>query len=341
MDVEDNGTRYWLYELLTIEERPDSQFAARSTANWARSLALEIVEQHGASPAEQFRSCKDLFEGQPKKSATPPSAAIFEPLFLSLTCSLTVTSAALPEKARSLDWSLPALIVWWYYTHYTAVRAMAVAAGTVPRDTHSNTIDAFGGNLLDRMPHPLNMEARWVKNEEFDCRLPGYPEATRGDQKLTGTFSATRSEARGNLLAYLNGEAGRQVEDVKERLLNVLRKEHPGLKDFRTKAAREARDQKLQKTVVNFMDCAFRYRGKANYRDAIYLTYGSQPLAERDELAAALVTSAQFAVLCALAFVRRRVGAKDARNFVEDVARNLRGVGSATSEELFWKDLPL
>lgn len=341
MDVEDNGKRYWLFELLTTEERPDPQFAARSTANWARSLALEIVEEHGASPAEQFGSCKDLFEGQRKRSATSASAAIFEPLFSSLTCSLTVTSAASPEKTRSLDWSLPVLIVWWYYTHYTSVRAMAVAAGTTPRDTHSDTINVFGGNLLDRMPHPLNMQARWVKNEDFDCHLPGYPDASRADQKLNGTFSASRSEARGNLLAYLNGEAGRQVEDIKQRLINELRREYPELKDFRAKAAREARDQRLQRIVVNFMDCAFRYRGKANYRDAIYLTYGSQPLAERDQLAGALATSAQFAFLCALAFVRRRVGIRDTRNFVEDVARNLRGVGSATAEELFWKDLPV
>ncbi len=64
-----------------------------------------------------------------------------------------MTSAALPENTRSLDWSVPFLIVWWYYTHYTAVRAMAVAAGTVPKDTHSDTIDVFGGNLLGRMPH--------------------------------------------------------------------------------------------------------------------------------------------------------------------------------------------
>ncbi|MGQ0678340.1 MAG: hypothetical protein ACT4OM_01550 [Actinomycetota bacterium] len=144
------------------------------TANWARSLALEIVEEHGASPAEQFQSCKDHF-AERARSATLASAAIFEPLFLSLTCALTVTSASLPEKARSLDWSLPALIVSWYYTQYTAVRAMAVAAGTPPRDTHRSAIDVFGGNLRDRMPHPLNMQAQWVKKEEFECRFPGYP----------------------------------------------------------------------------------------------------------------------------------------------------------------------
>lgn len=339
MDIEDNGTRYWLFELLTTEERPDPQFAARSTANWARSLTLEIVEEHGSSPAEQFASCEDIFAAQPKKNATPASAAIFEPLFSSLTCSLTVTSAALPENTRLPHWSLPSLIVWWYYTQYTSVRAMAFAAGTVPRDTHSTTINVFGGNLLDRMPHPLNMHACWVKNEDFDCRLPGYPEATRADQKLNGTFSTTRAEARGNLLAYLNGEAGRQVDDVKQRLLNEFRKEHPELKNFKTRLARQARDEKLQKIIVNFMHCAFRYRGKANYRDAIYLTYGSEPLAESCKLAAALATSAQFAFLCALAFVRHRVGTKDTRNFVEDVVRNLRGVGSATAQELFWKDL--
>lgn len=167
------------------------------------------MEEHGATPAQQFESCRDLFDEQSKKSATRASEAVFEPLFSSLISSLTVTSAALPEAARSLDWSLPQVIVSWYYAHYTAARAMVVAAGTTPADTHRATINAFGGNLLDRMPHPLNMQAHWVKNEDFDGRLPTHPEADKADQRLNGKFLATRPQAQGNLLAYLNGSADR------------------------------------------------------------------------------------------------------------------------------------
>jgi hypothetical protein len=341
MGVKDDGTKYWLFGVLTTEKRPDPQWASLSTVNWARSLALEIVEEHGATPAEQFESCKALFDSQPKKSASVATPAIFEPLFSSLTCSLTVTSAILPQNARFLDWSLHHLIVSWYYAHYTAARAMLTAAGQTPADTHSATIAAYGGNIAERMPHPLNMHARYAENDDFDGHLPTHPEARRADQKLNGTFSGTRPQAQGNLLAYLVRTAKREADPVKERLLRDLQKHDPGLKNFQTRLARGARDQKLKNIVANFMSCAYRYRGKANYRDAIYLAYGSKPLGGRDELAAALATSAQFAYLCALAFVRRRVNASDAKSFVDDVARNLRGVGTATPEELFWKEIAL
>ena len=55
----------------------------------------------------------------------------------------------------------------------------------------------------------------------------------------------------------------------------LLRKEIKSLgKDnFRTKAAQEIRDARLSKGFVGFLDQAFRYRGKAHYRDPIYLGY--------------------------------------------------------------------
>ena len=34
------------------------------------------------------------------------------------------------------------------------------------------------------------------------------------------------------------------------------------------------RDEALSKRQVNFLNQAFRYRGKANYRDSIFLSYG-------------------------------------------------------------------
>ena len=90
---------------------------------------------------------------------------------------------------------------------------------------------------------------------------------------------------------------------------------------------------------ISFLHCAFRYRGKANYRDAIYLTYGSGDLAAAGEFFGDLARCAQFLSLVALAFIERRIGRPHTKAFVDDLKKNLRGVSLATPFELFWDQL--
>jgi hypothetical protein len=47
-----------------------------------------------------------------------------------------------------------------------------------------------------------------------------------------------------------------------------------GVPDFRTGPAKMLRDAAYRKRSIAFLHEASRYRGKANYRDAIYLAYG-------------------------------------------------------------------
>lgn len=66
------------------------------------------------------------------------------------------------------------------------------------------------------------------------------------------------------LLQYLLGTAGHYAERTKKQ----LSLQFPG--GFKSAAARAARDGRLEK-ALGLIHCAFRYRGKANYRDALYL----------------------------------------------------------------------
>jgi hypothetical protein len=108
--------------------------------------------------------------------------------------------------------------------------------------------------------------------------------------------------------------------------------------NFRTKAARQKRDKRLLREV-GFLHCAFRYRVKANYRDAIYLTYGEPPPAFFSQFIGHLAASARFAAIYALAFAERRVGAKPVKLFVRDLTDNLWGMASAQPSELFWQQV--
>jgi hypothetical protein len=162
--------------------------------------------------------------------------------------------------------------------------------------------------------------------------LPAYSN-TKG-RVLTGVFGSNRPAAREMLLGYLSGTTKRDVQIVKE----VLAAKH-ALPDFRTKSARSLRDKAISTREFNFMHCAFRYRGKANYRDAIYVAYGSRPLRHQSELMDALAVSSRFVFVCALAFVRMRLGKQAPADFIADLSKNLRGLDAAKPEERFWEGL--
>ena len=92
--------------------------------------------------------------------------------------------------------------------------------------------------------------------------------------QLAGTAPQTPDDAIGACIAYLSGSTDwwrwRTEEDVRgSRDFRAL-----GVSDFRSKAAREIRDNRLSGRSIGFLHEAFRYRGKANYREALYLGYG-------------------------------------------------------------------
>jgi hypothetical protein len=82
---------------------------------------------------------------------------------------------------------------------------------------------------------------------------------------------ATRSDAHAACAAYLSGTRGYRQWQIEEEL---RAKDLPKLKvtDFRSKPARALRDSRLEGRSLGFLHEAFRYRGKANYRDALFLT---------------------------------------------------------------------
>jgi len=108
--------------------------------------------------------------------------------------------------------------------------------------------------------------------------------------------------------------------------------------NIRTKAARQERDKRLL-SEVGFLYCAYRYRVKANYRDAIYLTYGEPPPAFFSQFTGHLAATARFGAIYALAVAERRVGAKPVKLFVRDLTDNLWGMAAAEPSELFWQQV--
>lgn len=326
---------HWLYdEIQKNDPERNPREALQSSINWIRSLDLEITAEHGDVAALQFQSYVDAFtkSGLQLRSTADP-ALVFEPLFGSLVQSLTLTSMA---KRDLPPWCAPGMIVGWYYAFYGAIRAM-LAANDVFVETHAKTCTAVGGTLLKHLPHPLNMHAEWDKNDTFTKTFPQYPGVT--STKLLAAFANDRHQSREMLLGYLSGTARNKAKKVKGE---ILRGNKGTFVNFTTTKARMVRDARFKNLAFNFMHCAYCFRAKTNYRDAIFLAYGSRPEPGLPQLVCGLARTSRCAFLCALAYCRVRLGRTITARFIADVSAHLRSTPpNPEGEELYWKGLPL
>ncbi len=316
---------HWLFDQIQDKGR-EPQFAVQSALNWMAALRLEVEAEHGLTPAEQFVSCAKHF----RTSVHPANCRvrndeIFEALLASLNYSLG--SILLAGNFKTLSVVKPSAVVIWYYAVYSAIRAMFAALGQTVRENHSSAAKFFAASLRQKLPHPLNMIAKHKMAQDYLPALPGFPNATPFD--LQKPVSANRANAQGMLLQYLNGSAQYFLKRDKEDL---------GYPNYRTKVAKEQLEKRLQKQV-GFLHCAFRYRGKANYRDAIYLTYGSRVPHGSTDFLENLSIVARFAFLCSVAYVQRRVGATVVSEFGKDLTQNLRGLNGGPASLQFWNGL--
>jgi hypothetical protein len=142
--------------------------------------------------------------------------------------------------------------------------------------------------------------------------------------QLAGTAPQTPDDALGACIAYLSGSTDwwrwRTEEDVRgSRDFRAL-----GVSDFRSKAAREIRDNRLSGRSIGFLHEAFRYRGKANYREALYLGYGPSIELTLSTYVDDLSKALDAFVVAAGIFCSRRLGPSVWSEFTQDLAK-LRG----------------
>jgi hypothetical protein len=322
----------WLYSLIKKDDQdraPD--FARQSHINWARALSHEVLQEHGDTALAQWESVQDHFGGtvKPRRMTETSLVDIFEPLFASMQFATSLVSMA--SRGEADPWECPGATITWYYATYNAFRAMLAACNQLPQDTHAAAVRALNGGLRPLLPHPFDMVATRGGGEEYDDRLPRHPRIQRtrgGFAAINGAFVEDRPVAQRMLLEYLHGTAAYWTWHTKEKILAK------GVyANFKTKAARDERDRQLR-SEVNFLDCAYRYCGKANYRDAIFLSYGQAHAGVGLPFVRDLARTARFATLTAVAYVNRRVGPNIADAFAGDLRDNFAG------RETFWRDVP-
>lgn len=294
---------------------PEPRFALQGTVNWMRALAILVAEMHidWASMQTFYRNV----QGNTTLSE-PAVNTIFEQLLMSLHHLSALQAMVRADSDRDLA---RVAVMAWYYGIYCAASAMIAAKDGSQQQDHMGTATQWDRQIAQAglVPKPFNYRLTTLVKRDAEIQIASL----RGSNCFVlTTLPTTPDDAHGACVSYLSGtRAFREwqvTEELKVRELSKL-----GLTDFRSAQARQLRDNRLQGKSLGFLHQAFRYRGKANYRDALFLTYEAQVGTVLNGFIPDMAAVLRAFVSIAGAFCSRRVSPSDWQAFIGDLNAHL------------------
>jgi hypothetical protein len=281
---------------------PDQKYAFLGTVNWMKALGIYIKHSDFESLVNE-----SYLNVQRINSDKERDLMVFENLLMAYHNHASLSSLAKSDLSR-YDISRTAIISW-YYSVYFAGSAMIAALLGQNFETHTKTADVW----LKHLKSTVTKEV-----EESIIKLRS------GNDYTVQQIPYTIDQAKGAILSYLKGSAGFERNKVEQRLLTTKEFKELGLSNFRKKIAQEKRDKQLKKNGVSFLHQAFRYRGKVNYRDSLFLTYGEDKTADIEQLIQDLeIVSNGFHKMC-VSYIKARISKESWELFENDLNKNTR-----------------
>ena len=265
-----------LYERIikrgTVNEpkgKPEPQYALPATVNWMR--ALRIVCKHENISFVNARSAY-LAKGSGKRSLPELAVnSIYEQLFLALH-HLSALSA-MRSMPNAADISRLSILGWYYGVYNLASAAICARDGSI-QETHEGTARQWYSQIVQNglSLHPFDTDVPSLVKADAQTVIKSASNYGKGTLKSTPT---DLEQAEGALLEYTSGSVSWYRWKNEEKVKRSKEFKALGVNNFRTKCAQQLRDDRLSKRSLGFLHQAFRYRGKANYREALFLSYGA------------------------------------------------------------------
>jgi hypothetical protein len=245
---------------------PEPRFALQGTVNWMRGLAIVVSGERIA-----YASMKQFYSGKNVQRNAGLSDRAKNTVFEQLLMSLHHLSALRAMATANSDVNLARVAVMtWYYGVYCAASAMIAAQDGSQQQDHGGTANQWDRQFAARglVPGPFSYRLTTLVEKQAAIELAAF---NVDKSYQLSTRPATRSDADAACVGYLSGTRSYRQWQIEEELrtrdLSRLR-----VADFRSAQARALRDSRLTGKSLGFLHEAFRYRGKANYRDALFLT---------------------------------------------------------------------
>lgn len=307
-------SQWLLNRLFSTKDQPTPRFAFQGTINWIKALSIYMEEEF------TFENIKSFYSKVNRKTLNEEFDTIaFENLLMALH-----NIAALEENIKSGNaYNIcRSAIVSWYYCIYFSSSAMIAACSNSSQETHSDTSKVWQNDIvlhdLAMMPFSLNINK--IETKYSDSVIA---ELRKDNAFDLNNYPTTKTEALGALISYLKGTAEYERWRHTEKIKFSKEYKRASFDSFRTRAAREIRDAVFNKHSVNFLVQAFRYRGKSNYRDSIYLSYGDNYSDKIEEFIINLLAVAGGFYKMASCYVSKRVQSGTWEQFTKDLHQNM------------------
>ena len=258
----------WLLDrLFEAKDQAEPRFAFQGTVNWMRAVA-EAVDS-GSTNDEKLTAIYSGVQRRPVNKSADTS--VFENIFMAHHNLASLQS--LNDDIESPYDTCRSAIVAWYYATYFSASAMVAASSGSTQETHAATAKVWQADIVEKdlIPYPFNMYLSSLVSKTMEDEIKEYRQDNRYD--LNDRAEDTEM-AHGALVSYLKGTHSYKKWEAEERIKTSREFKALGVDNFRKKVARELRDKVLDRGHVNYLVQAFRFRGKANYRDSIFLSYG-------------------------------------------------------------------
>ena len=246
---------------------PKPQFALKSTINWMNALKT-IIEAENSNYYTSYYQDLSIQKGQ---LTSQQENSIFEQLLFALHQLSAIKTISKTENKADIA---RVGIINWYYAIYFSSKAMVIAKDGSFQDNHAQTANCWDKQISAHkfIPKPFQYRISNIKSTTIKSEIDHYRGSNSHNNLLIK--ATTTDEAIGQCLSYLKGTAEWYQREEEEK----IRKKDNDFKkletnDFKTKKAQEIRDGKFSKICISFSHQASRYRGKANYRDVLSLSY--------------------------------------------------------------------
>jgi hypothetical protein len=209
-------------------------------------------------------------------------------------------------------------IVGWYYGLSNAASAMSAAQFSHFHDDHAKTANSWDSAIAaNKMAmEPFNWRVTSLIKKTYELEVEKFRAGSSAD--LNGPINSV-DDARGALASYLSGSAAWYAWKATEDAKKQPEFRDLGVTNFRTKAAQKIRTQIQSKRKMGFLHQAFRYRGKANYREALFLAHGKKTEAAMEHFISDQAIVLRAFVAMAGAFCAKKLGKDLWAEFVNDV----------------------
>lgn len=260
--------QWLLNRLFDAKDQPKPRFAFQGTVNWMR--ALSILVENGSFEDEKI---KNHYKAVSRRKPNPEAdTLVFENMMMAFHNQASLVRLT-EDATHPYDVCQSAIISWYYGTYFTCSAMIAAASGS-KQEAHATTAKVWQSDIVDHglLMEPFSLSLSSLVGKDIEAEISDYRRSNKHD---LNTYPGSDDEAWDAIVSYLKGTGDYEKWLVEERIKKTSR-EFKALRvdNFRTKKARELRDEQLEKNGVNYLIQAFRYRGKANYRDSVFLSYG-------------------------------------------------------------------